>query len=104
MKKIIFFFSILMLSATLSHAQLRISADIIMGHRQPNPSERQMMQVEESRYPNIAKAMFDVQNALQALRNAPDAFGGYKGQAEIDLQKAWVSLRKALYFRIYKER
>jgi hypothetical protein len=103
MKKLFFFFSILMLSATLSHAQLRISADIIMGTRQPNRGEAQAMRAEEAQHPNIARAMNNVQSALDALKSAPDTFGGHKGQAEADLRQAWISLRKALYYRIYKD-
>jgi hypothetical protein len=40
---------------------------------------------------------------MEALHNAPDDFGGHKGQAEADLRAAYVSLRKALYFRLYQD-
>ena len=48
--------------------------------------------------------MHDIQKSLDALHDAPDDFGGHKGQAESDLRAAYVSLRKALYFRLYEDR
>jgi hypothetical protein len=108
MKKIFFFFSILMLSAALSHAQIavqlpRISVDVIIGNRPPSPNEAQAMRAEEARHPSIAHAMYNIQNSLQALHAAPDVFGGHKAQAEADLRQAYISLRRALYFRLYRE-
>ena len=96
-----------MLSAALSHAQItvqlpRISAEVIIGSRPPAPNEARAMKAEEARYPNLAQAMYNVQASLQALHNAPDAFGGHKAQAEADLRQSLISLRKALYFRLYK--
>ncbi len=111
MKKIFFFFSVLMLSAALSQAQVnvqvrlpRISAEVIMGSRQPNRNEEAAMRAEENAHPNITQAMHNTQAALEALRNAPDQFGGHKAQAEADLKRAWISLRKALYYRLYQDR
>ncbi|HTS44422.1 MAG TPA: hypothetical protein VMH01_08510 [Puia sp.] len=107
MKKMLFVLSILLVSATLTHAQQvvgRVSFDVIIGNRQPAPNEVQLMRVEEDRHPNITKSMHDVENALNHLHNAPDDFGGHKAQAEADLKQAWISLRKALYFRIYEDR
>jgi hypothetical protein len=48
--------------------------------------------------------MNDIGDAMKHLHEAPDDFGGHKGQAEADLKQAWISLRKALYFRIYEDR
>ena len=98
-----------MLSTALSHAQVqirlpRISADIIIGNRQPNRTEAAAMRAEENAHPNIAKAMYNCQSALDALHNAPDQFGGHKAKAESDLRQAWISLRKALYYRLYQDR
>jgi len=111
MKKVFFFFTVLMLSAAFAHAQItvqaqlpRISADVIIGNRPPNPNEMRAMRAEEALHPNITKSMNDVQAALQALRQAPDEFGGHKAKAMADLQQAWVSLRKALYYRLYSDR
>jgi hypothetical protein len=101
MKKVFFFFSVLMLFAAFAHAQVRISADVIFGRRQPNPTELSAMRAEEAGHPNIAKAMYDCKNALDALNAAPDNFGGHKAQAINDLRAAYISLRKALYFRLY---
>jgi hypothetical protein len=108
MKKIFLFFSILMLSAALSHAQVtvqlpRISVDVIIGKRPPNPNEARAMKAEEAKHPNLAQAMYNIQTSLQALHDAPDEFGGHKAKAEADLRKGWISLRKALYYRLYKD-
>jgi hypothetical protein len=45
-----------------------------------------------------------MKGAMHRLHDAPDDFGGHKAQAEADLKQAWISLRKALYFRLYEER
>ena len=107
MKKIFFFFSALMLSAALSHAQVtvqlpRISVDVIVGNRPPNPKEAQAMRAEEAAHPNIAKAMYNCKSALDALNSAPDDFGGHKAKAVADLRQAYQSLRRALYYRLYR--
>jgi hypothetical protein len=110
MKKIFFFFSVLMLSAAFAHAQVslqvqlpRINADVIVGNRPPNPSEMRAMRAEEAAHPNITKAMNNCKAALDALNNAPDDFGGHKARAQADLRQAYQSLRKALYYRLYKD-
>ncbi|MBS1598821.1 MAG: hypothetical protein JST75_11410 [Bacteroidetes bacterium] len=104
MKKKLFFISILVLIVSFSFAQPpRINIDIIIGNREPAPSEAQLMRAEEAKHPNITKAMHDIEMSMRALHNAPDDFGGHKGQAEADLKQAWISLRKALYFRLYQD-
>ncbi|HZY39348.1 MAG TPA: hypothetical protein VFE53_21980 [Mucilaginibacter sp.] len=106
MKKALFILAIAIASASASFAQGvagRISIDVIIGNRQPNPNELNMMRVEEARHPNITKSMHDLEDAMRHLNEAPDAFGGHKGQAQADLKQAWISLRKALYFRLYVE-
>ncbi len=103
MKKVLIFSCILMLAATVSHAQARISIDVIIGTRAPAPNEAQLMRGEEAKHPNITRAMHDIEKSMEALHNAPDDFGGHKGQAEADLKAAYVSLRKALYFRLYQD-
>src|SRR6516225_373849 len=106
MKKILFVLSILIVSATVTHAQKvvgMVSFDVIIGNRAPAPNELSMMKVEEDKHPNITKSMRDIENAMNHLHNAPDDFGGHKAQAEADLKQAWISLRKALYFRVYQE-
>jgi hypothetical protein len=47
--------------------------------------------------------MHDIEASQRALHDAPDDFGGHKGQAENDLRAAYISLRKALYFRLYQD-
>jgi hypothetical protein len=103
MKKLVFSLSLLCLLTTLAQAQPRIAIEVIMGSRPPAPNEMQLMRREEAAHPNIAKAMHDIEKSMQALHNAPDDFGGHKGQAENDLRAAYISLRKALYFRLYQD-
>lgn len=93
-----------MAAASYSHAQVKISLDVIIGNRPPAPNETKMMQAEEAQHPNIAKAMHDIEASMRALHDAPDDFGGNKAQAETDLKQAYVSLRKALYFRLYENK
>jgi hypothetical protein len=38
---------------------------------------------------------------MRDLHAAPDDFGGHKAQAENDLRAAYISLRKALYYRLW---
>jgi hypothetical protein len=80
-----------------------ISIEVIVGNRPPSPNEAQLMRAEEANHPNITNAMHDIEKSMRALHNAPDDFGGHKAQAEADLKQAWISLRKALYFRLYKD-
>ena len=107
MKKALFVLAIAIATANVSFAQRTgggISVDVVLGNRQPAPEEANMMRVEEARHPNITKAMHDLEDAMKHLHEAPDTFGGNKGQAEADLKQAWISLRKALYYRISQDR
>jgi len=108
MKKLIFSLSMLLLVSSLSLVSSStfaqggvISVDVIIGNRPPAPNELNLMRVEENKHPNIARAMHDIEKSMKALHDAPDDFGGHKGQAENDLKQAYISLRKALYFRLY---
>ncbi len=106
MKKILFIFSLFMLSASFSFAQkdvaVKIDLDVIIGNRAPAPNEMKLMKAEESNHPNMAKSMHQTEEALKHLQAAPDDFGGHKAQAESDLKQACVSIRKALYYRLYR--
>lgn len=105
MKKAILF-SCLLLAFTavrVSAQPPRIAIEVIIGSRPPAPNEAQLMRAEENRHPNIARAMHDIEASMHALHEAPDDFGGRKAQAESDLRAAYVSLRKALYFRLYQD-
>jgi hypothetical protein len=108
MKKLIFCLSVLLLVSSLALVSSStfaqggvIAIDVIIGNRPPAPNELQLMRAEENKHPNIAKAMHDLEDGLKHLHEAPDDFGGHKGQAEADMHQALVSLRKALYFRLY---
>ena len=106
MKKALLIFSILFVSASISfgqNAKVFVDIDVIIGNRPPAPNEAQLMRMEEAKHPNITKALQDISDGLKHLHEAPDDFGGRKGQAEADLKQAWISLRKALYYRIYKD-
>lgn len=107
MKKLILSLSVLLLVSTVSTRVFAqgpvISLDVIIGNRPPAPAELNAMQAEERRHPNIAKAMHDLEDGIKHLHDAPDDFGGHKGQAEADMHQALVSLRKALYFRLYRD-
>ena len=105
MKKLVFSLSILLFTTAITHAQPpRIAIEVIIGSRPPAPNEANLMRAEEQRHPNIAQAMHDIEGAMHRLHDAPDDFGGHKAQAENDLKQAWISLRKALYFRLYEDR
>jgi hypothetical protein len=108
MKKLILSLSVLLLVSSLTLVSSStfaqggvIAIDVIIGNRPPAPNEVQLMRAEENKHPNIARAMHDIEKSMQALHDAPDDFGGHKGQAENDLKAAYISLRKALYFRLY---
>ncbi|HEY4967089.1 MAG TPA: hypothetical protein VII28_11855 [Puia sp.] len=105
MKKQAFILCVLLVSASFLFAQSseRINIEVIIGNRPPAPSEAQLMRAEEESHPNVTNAMHDIEKSMKALHNAPDDFGGHKAQAEADLKQAWISLRKALYFRLYKD-
>lgn len=104
MKKLILSVSVLLLVSTIGFAQgPGISLEVIIGNRPPAPNELNLMQAEERRHPNIAKALHDLEDGEKHLREAPDDFGGHKGQAQADMHQAIVSLRKALYFRLWKD-
>jgi hypothetical protein len=106
MKKALFILALTVASAHISFAQKvtgSISIDVVMGNRPPNADEVNLMKAEEDKHPNITKSMHDLEEAMKHLHEAPNDFGGHKGQAESDMKQAWVSLRKALYFRIYKD-
>jgi|SRR5450432_1795564 len=107
MKKIGFLLSVLLLPISFLFAQpptkQTISIEVIVGSRQPSPAEALLMSAEETNHPNITNAMHDIEKSIKFLSDAPDNFGGHKAQAETDLKKAWISLRKALYYRLYQD-
>jgi hypothetical protein len=56
---------------------------------------------ERAAHPNMAAALHDMYVAMSHLQAAPDVFGGRKGQAMEDLQRAIISTKRALYFRMH---
>ena len=105
MKKIVLLMSVFVISSTCLLAQQppSISIDVIVGNRPPAPNEAQLMRIEEEKHPNITRAMHDIEKSIYSLNEAPDDFGGHKGQAINDLKLGLISLRKALYYRLYRD-
>lgn len=105
MKKAVIILSVLMVSTTFLLAQPppKINIEVIIGNRPPAPNEANLMRAEEANHPNVTNAMHDIEKSMKSLHNASDDFGGHKAQAEADLKQAWISLRKALYFRLYQD-
>ncbi|MFI5150521.1 MAG: hypothetical protein ACHQRM_12360 [Bacteroidia bacterium] len=60
---------------------------------------QQNMKSEASEHPRIAKAIHEMEDALQYMEKAPHDFGGNKAEAMADTKKAIVSLKKALAYR-----
>ena len=61
---------------------------------------RLTIQQEEAAHPRLVKAIHEMREALHALEEAPDDFGGNKAAAIRDTKAAIHSLKKALYFRL----
>ncbi len=81
----------------------KISMEVIVGAKPPSANEFTILRVEEQKHPNLAKAMMEIKFAIKALNDAPDNFGGHKKEALQDLEKSYISLRKALYFRLLED-
>ena len=103
MKKVLFLSAFLLCSSFIFAQRAFVDLDVIIGNRPPAPNEMRLMQDEERNHPNIAKSMHDIEDARRHLHDAPDDFGGHKAQADADLKQAWISLRKELYYRLYKD-
>jgi len=105
MKKIVLLLSFVVVGTTCLFAQQppRISIEVIVGTRPPSSNEAQLMRAEEELHPNVTRAMHDIERSIKSLDEAPDDFGGHKGQALNDLHQGLISLRKALYYRLYRD-
>lgn len=55
---------------------------------------------EEMAHPRLVKAIHEMREALNELREAPHDFGGHKAAAMRDTEAAIHSLKKALYYRL----
>ena len=102
MKKKLLMVAVLVATAFVSQAQIRLNMDVILGRRPPAPNEQRAMYAEEQAHPSIAQAMRNVQAAMQALDGAANDFGGHKAEAQQNLRQAYWSLRKALYYKLYE--
>jgi hypothetical protein len=103
MKKFLLVLTITVACAASTFAQ-KVRMDVIIGKIPPSASEMNLLKVEEDKHSNIAKAMHDIHDAIDALNKAPDEFGGHKAQAAADLNASYISLRKALYYRLYEDK
>lgn len=79
-----------------------------IGAAMPVPAAAQYMgpppvisvQTEMAAHPRIVAAIRQLQGVYQELQAAPDDFGGNKGQAMYDVQRAIHSLKRALFYRL----
>ena len=81
----------------------RVSIEVIIGARPPSKREGELMKEEEEKHPRIVAAMNEIKDTIRLLEDAADNFGGHKKEAIVDLKRSYVSLRKALYFRLYED-
>ena len=58
---------------------------------------------EAAEHPRIAKAIHELEDAIDYMEKAPHDFGGYKAQAIEDSRKAVQSLKMALKYRAKKD-
>ncbi len=64
----------------------------------------QNVQSEEAAHPRIAKAIHEMEDALDYLQKAPANFGGHKADAIRDIKQAIKSLKQALHFKAVQDR
>jgi hypothetical protein len=60
---------------------------------------QQTMLGEAAEHPRIAKAIVDLEDAIQYMEAAPHNFGGHKAAAIADCRRAVTQLKLALAFR-----
>jgi hypothetical protein len=65
----------------------------------PQQNERS----EAGEHPRIAKAIHEMEDAMDYMEKAPHDFGGHKGEAMADTRKAIKSLRLALAYRAHAD-
>jgi len=58
---------------------------------------------EESEHPRIAKAITQMQDAIDYMEHAPHDFGGHKAVAIADTKAAIKSLKMAMAYRAKKD-
>jgi hypothetical protein len=82
--------------------KITISIDVILGKRPPAPNEAQLMQAEEARNPQLVDAMHHLEAAKAMLEMRPNEnYGPTRNQAINDVNQAWQSIRKTLYYRLW---
>ena len=84
----------------LSAGALSVIAALAAGSQSVMAAPQLTIQSEEAAHPRLVKAIHEMREALKELKEAPHDFGGNKGAAMADTEKAIHSLKKALYFRL----
>jgi hypothetical protein len=64
-----------------------------------SPVAAETMKGERAEHPRIAKAIHELEGAIQYMEAAPHDFGGHKADAIRDSRQAIEQLRKALAYR-----
>ena len=81
----------------------KISIEVITGARPAAPREAAQMRAEERSHPRIVAVMHNIESAIKILDTTPDDFGGHKAEARQNLVNSLISLKKALYYRLYED-
>lgn len=92
----------LLVLTALSVSTLILSSFSLPVHN--GPVKAQNVQTEEAMHPRIAKAIHEMQDAIDYMSAAPHDFGGYKARAIQDTRKAIESLRMAMHYRAVQDR
>ncbi len=105
--KMVIILAVLLSASSFIFAQqvverITISLDVITGKKPPAPNEAQLMQAEEARNPQLVDAMHHLEAARAMILERPDEnYGPSRQQAINDVNQAWQSIRKALYYRLW---
>ena len=81
---------------TLMPLALALGLGVSMG---PVSARAETTQEEKAAHPRIAKAIDDLEDAIQYMQAAPHDFGGHKQAAMNASQQAVKQLREALKYR-----
>ncbi len=67
------------------------------------PQSRRAVREEASEHPRIARAIHELEDAIDYMQKAPHDFGGHKAEAIAASREAIVQLKKALAYRARQE-
>ncbi len=80
-----------------------LSTSAIVSAQTSQEPKVQNVRSEEARHPRIAKAIHQLEDAMDYLSKAPHDFGGYRVQAMADCKKAIESLKMAMHYRAVED-